>query len=176
MTQDQRTFVRWKLLVLLFALAFVAYVLRLNFSILAERIMPEFGISQVELGWIMAGFLAGYAAFQFPGGLLGEKIGTRRALALIALLWGAVTVLTGALPGLLVTTTAGAIAVFIGLQLLMGVVQAPIFPVQSGVIAEWFPSSGWALPNALIGTGLGLGAAVTPPAVAWLMLDRKSVV
>ena len=118
-TQDQGTSVRWSILALLFALAFVAYVLRMNFSVLAELIMPEFGISELQMGLVFGAFTWGYALFQFPGGLLGEKIGPRRALALITALWGVVTLLTGALPGLLVTTTGGALAVFLGLRLLM---------------------------------------------------------
>ena len=48
-TRNPGTSVRWSILALLFALAFVAYVLRMNFSVLAELIMPEFGISELQM-------------------------------------------------------------------------------------------------------------------------------
>ncbi len=48
-TNDESTSVRWAILVLLFALAFVAYALRMNFAVVAELIMPEFGISKIQI-------------------------------------------------------------------------------------------------------------------------------
>ncbi|MCP4037382.1 MAG: MFS transporter, partial [bacterium] len=57
----------------------------------------------------------------------------------------------------------------IGLRFLMGVAQAPFFPVTAGgTVSHWFPFAGWALPNGLMSTGLTLGAAATAPIVAWL--------
>jgi ACS family glucarate transporter-like MFS transporter len=47
--------------------------------------------------------------------------------------------------------------------------QAPIFPVTGGTIADWFPTGRWGLPNGLASTGLTLGAAATAPLVVWLM-------
>lgn len=167
---EGRTAVRWWMLLLLFALAFLAYVLRLNLSILADVIMPEFGLDELQMGWVFGAFTCGYAIFQLPGGLYGERVGPRRALTWIALLWGVVTLLTGILPGLLVASTAGVLVTLLAVRFVLGAVQAPIFPVQSGVVATWFPVGHWALPNSLLNMGLGLGAAVTPPLVAWLML------
>lgn len=166
--KSPRTRVRWWILWLGFGLGFVAYALRMNFSILADVLMPEFEISEVQMGWVFGAFTAGYAIFQLPGGLLSERIGARLILAVMAALWGVVTLLTGILPGILVASTAGVLATLIVVRFALGVVNAPIFPVQSGVIQTWFPIASWALPNSLINMGLGLGAAATPPAMVWL--------
>lgn len=172
MTSDRSgpSAVRWILLAILFVVSFVAYLLRMNLSVAAKFMMPELGISELQMGWVFAAFVWGYAVFQLPGGLFGEVAGARRALAVVMLLWVALTVLTGLLPGLVVSSAAGALVCLVALRFLMGVFQAPLYPVTAGTIAEWFPAGGWALPNGLLSTGLGLGAAFTPPLVAWVMV------
>jgi MFS transporter, ACS family, glucarate transporter len=158
------------MLLLLFGLAFVAYVLRMSLSILAERIMPEFGLTTVDMGWVFGAFTVGYAAFQVPGGLYGERVGARRALTELCLLWGLLTLLTGLLPGLFITSTGGVLTMLVAVRFFQGVVQAPIFPIQGAVVAEWFPVARWALPNSLVNMGLTWGAAATGPVVAPLMV------
>lgn len=78
---------RWNILALLTLGSFVAYLLRTNMSIAGLRMMAELGLSQVQLGWVLAAFAWGYAIFQFPGGLLGEWWGGRKALTVIAVIW-----------------------------------------------------------------------------------------
>ncbi|MFQ5968610.1 MAG: MFS transporter [Acidimicrobiia bacterium] len=61
-------------------------------------------------------------------------------------------------------------AALIVIRFLVGVSQAPIFPVMTGgMISNWFPVSAWGLPNGLSSTGLTLGAAATGPVIVWLM-------
>jgi ACS family glucarate transporter-like MFS transporter len=47
--------------------------------------------------------------------------------------------------------------------------QAALFPVASGVLESWFPVRSWGSAQGLIVTGLWVGAAITPPTIAWLM-------
>ena len=169
-TDHQRTNVRWVILALLFTVSFVAYVLRTNMSIAGESIMAELGLSKIQLGMVLSAFAWGYAIFQFPGGIFGDIVGSRRALSVITVLWGILTLATGLVPGTALASTSFILASLIGLRFLIGVAQAPLFPVfGGGTIGRWFPVSGWALPNGLASTGLTLGAAVTAPLVAWLM-------
>jgi ACS family glucarate transporter-like MFS transporter len=169
-SEHQRTHVRWVILALLFMASFVAYVLRTNMSIAGESIMADLGLSQIQLGMVLSAFAWGYAIFQFPGGIFGDIVGSRRALTAIAVLWGILTLATGLVPGTTLASTTFILATLIGLRFLIGVVQAPLFPVAcGGTIGNWFPVSGWAFPNGLTSTGLTLGAAATAPLIAWLM-------
>jgi MFS transporter, ACS family, glucarate transporter len=168
--ERRRSQVRWVILALLFGASFVAYVLRTNMSIAGENMMADLGLSKVQLGLILSAFAWGYAIFQFPGGVFGDRLGVRRALTIIAALWGILTLTTGLVPGRRLASTAVIMVTLIGLRFLMGVAQAPLFPVAcGGAIGSWFPVSGWAFPNGLTSTGLTLGAAATAPLVAWLM-------
>lgn len=168
--RQRSSHVRWTILAILFALSFVAYLTRYNVSIAAEAMMPELGISTIQMGWVFSAMLVGYTLFQIPGGVFGDRLGPRRALALIALAWAALTVLTGLIPGQVTTTAAGALASLVALRFLMGAVQAPVFPTMQGAIEEWFPPGNWALPTGLTGAGLSLGGAVAAPLVAWAMV------
>ena len=169
-SDHKRTNVRWVILALLFMASFVAYVLRTNMSIAGESIMADLGLSKIQLGVVLSAFAWGYAIFQFPGGIFGDIVGCRRALTIIAVLWGILTLVTGLVPGTTLASTAFILTTLVGLRFLVGVVQAPLFPVAcGGTIGNWFPVSGWAFPNGLTSTGLTLGAAATAPLIAWLM-------
>lgn len=167
---DRTTNVRWKILAILVLLSFVGYFLRSNMSVAGESMMGELGLSQIQLGMILGAFAWGYAIFQFPGGLWGDAVGGRRAMAWMACLWGVANLLTGLVPELGSTTLL--VGTLIGIRFLMGVVQAPLFPVMGGrIIGDWFPQGGRALPNGLSSSGLTLGAAATGPLIAWLTVS-----
>jgi ACS family glucarate transporter-like MFS transporter len=163
--------VRWIVLVALSFVSFIAYTQRLNLSVSAESMMSELHIDNAQMGWIFAFFTWGYALFQLPGGLAGQTFGLRRTIAWCAVVWSAMTFLTGFLPGTFLRTSATIIGGLAGVRFLLGAFQAPLYPVTSGVIANWFPVSRWALPNALGSTALTLGAGVTPLLVAPMLVS-----
>jgi len=139
-------------------------------SIAGEQMMADLGLTKIQLGMVLSAFAWGYAIFQFPGGIFGDKVGSRKALTIIAVLWGILTLATGVAPGATLASTSIILTTLIGLRFLLGAGQAPLFPVACGrTIGNWFPVSGWAFPNGLTSTGLTLGAAATGPLVAWLM-------
>ena len=71
---------RWRLFSVLFLLSFLSYLMRQNIHVAGEFMMPELGISEIEMGWIYAAFIWGYALCQLPGGVFGKLLGPRVAL------------------------------------------------------------------------------------------------
>src|SRR5215475_9221925 len=67
--------VRWRIYGLLFAFGAIAYFQQKGITVAAERIMPELSLSQNQIGWLEWAFVLGYASFQFPGGLIGQRLG-----------------------------------------------------------------------------------------------------
>lgn len=170
MLRPSRSHTRWYILALLFSASFVAYLLRTNMSVAGERMMGDLGLSRIQLGAVLAAFAWGYAIFQFPGGVFGDTIGGRRALTIMAILWGLITLMTAMVPGQHLASPTVILICLAGLRFLMGAVQAPLYPVTSGgTTALWFPVSGWAFPNGLTNAGLTLGSAATGPLIAWLV-------
>ena len=162
--------VRFRILTVLIVLSFVNYLLRNNFSAVIPSIRQEFGFSGEEIGWILGSFNISYTLCQIPGGVFGEVFGPRRALAMIAVTWGLLTLLTGFAPALMAASASGAMISLIAVRFLMGAANAPIYPVITGVIARWFPTGGWALPSSLTSMGLTLGQAAIGPVVTLLII------
>jgi MFS transporter, ACS family, glucarate transporter len=159
--------VRWRIFSFLFAFAFIAYFQQKGLTVAAERMMPDLKISQVQVGWLEWAFVLGYAAFQIPGGVIGQRLGARVTFVLIGTLAFLATVLTPLVPQLL--RGAALFVMLLALQLLMGLAQAGIFPVGSGVMEAWFRPEKWAIIQGVQSMGLQFAAAATPPIVALLM-------
>lgn len=158
-TVGRPSFVRWKILLILALASFISYVLRTNLSFAAPEMMADLGLDEIQWGWVLAGFTVGYALFQFPGGILGDRLGPRRVLTVIAVLWALLTVITSLVPGQETSSTWVIIVTLFLVRFLVGAVHAPIFPVVNASIVRWFPVGGWALPSGLTSTGLTLGGA-----------------
>ena len=163
------TNVRWRILGLLIAASFISYALRYNVSTAGPTMMSDLGISEQQLGYILAAFAAGYAIFQFPGGVFGVVAGPRRALAVCFLLWGILTVITALVPGATGGSATLTVVSLIVVRFLVGAVHAPIFPITGGVVERWFPVGQWALPNGLSSTGLTVGTFATAAVLPYLL-------
>lgn len=162
--------IRWVVLAIIISASFIAYVLRTNLSIVSETMMHDLGMNEYQLGMVFSAFAAGYAIFQFPGGIFGDRFGPRFTISAIAVAWGLLTIITAVIPGTDVLSVGAIVAALIVTRFLVGAVHAPFFPVTiGGTIASWFPVKQWGLPNGLSSTGLTLGAAATAPIVVWLM-------
>lgn len=159
--------VRWRIFGFLFAFGCVAYLQQKSLTIAAERMMPDLGISQMQLGWLEWAFVLGYAVFQLPGGIIGQRVGARRMFVLITSIALLATLLTPLAP--LMLAGSALFGVLLLLQLILGLAQGPIFPVSSGVMEAWFRPQRWALLQGLQSMGLQIAAALTPPLVAYLM-------
>jgi len=148
----------------------VLAIIRTNISIVSETMMHDLGMNEVQLGLVFSSFAAGYAIFQFPGGIFGDKYGPRFTITLIAIAWCVLTVITALIPGTDVLSIMAIVVALMVTRFLVGMVQAPFFPVTiGGSIVSWFPVRQWGLANGLTSTGLTLGAAATAPLIVWLM-------
>lgn len=166
---NRPTGVRWRVLAMLVLASFVSYVLRSDISIAGPALVEDLGLTEQQLGYVLAAFAAGYTIFQFPGGVFGLKLGPRRAMASIMVLWGLLIVAT-AIAGSIGASVAVTVAALIGIRFLVGAAHAPIYPLTGAVVERWFPIGSWALPNGLSSTGLTLGYAAVAPALAWMIV------
>jgi ACS family glucarate transporter-like MFS transporter len=159
--------IRWRIFSLVFGFGCIAYLQQKSVTVAAARMMPELGFSQVQIGWLEWAFLLGYAVFQLPGGVFGQRLGARVTYVVIGLVAFLATALTPLAP-LALSGASLFVAVF-GLQLLLGSAQGPVFPVSAGVVETWFRPEQWALVLGVQSMGLQFAAALAPPLVATIM-------
>jgi ACS family glucarate transporter-like MFS transporter len=148
----------------------VSYIERMNISVAARYMMPELGLSQVQMGQIFSAFLVGYAVLQIPLGMFGDRWGPSRVLAAIAWFWAALTLLTGFVPGRVAIPMLGTFGTLFVIRLLLGFSIAGVYPLAARAMEAWQPLTERAFSYSLIVAGICIGSAVTPPAVAWLMV------
>jgi ACS family glucarate transporter-like MFS transporter len=170
-TAARASSVRWRILAMLVVMSFISYILRTNLSFAAPEMIADLGLTEIQWGYVMAAFTAGYTLFQFPGGILGDRFGPRRVLTAIAVLWAVTTAVTSLVPGSGGFPVFVIIAVLVAVRFLVGITQAPIFPVVNASVVRWFPPGGWALPLGLTSTGLTLGGA-TGAIVVPMLIER----
>lgn len=168
---NRPTSVRWRIVLMLILASSISYILRYNVSTAGPAMIEDLGISEIQFGWVLAAFTAGYTIFQFPGGLFGMAMGLRRALTAIMLLWGVLTVLTGMVPGTAFSGAGLTLLSIIAMRFFVGAAHAPIYPLSNAVVERWFPLGHWALPNGLLSTGLTLGVAGSTPILAWMIVE-----
>ncbi|MGD1097017.1 MAG: MFS transporter, partial [Bryobacteraceae bacterium] len=149
-------------------LSMITYLDRVNISIAARHITAEYHLEDIQMGKIFSAFIFAYGLFQVPGGWLADKFGPRRVLTFSALWWSLATAATawvGDLGGLLpVVLSLGFVRFCVG----MG--EAAAWPSFNRTIAAWMPIKERGLATSIPLAGGGVGAAITPPFIAWLML------
>ena len=162
---------RWNILALLTLISVITYVDRVNISVTARQMMPAMGLTQLQMGYVFSAFVLGYALFQIPGGWLGDRWGSRLILTGAVLWWSLFTACT-ALAGTLPTAQwLGILGSLILVRFLIGVGEAAALPNFNRSVANWFPLKERGLGMGVSIGGIGIGSAITPPIVAWMMVN-----
>ena len=168
---SQPTTTRWTIVALLLLISVITYVDRVNISITARHMIPALGLTNMEMGQIFSAFVLGYALFQIPGGWLGDRWGARKILTLAVIWWSIFTALTALAPTLFFSAIFGIWGSLIIVRFLIGVGEAAALPNFNRVIANWCSPCERGLGIAVTISGIGIGAAFTPPITAWIMVN-----
>jgi MFS family permease len=146
--------------VFLFTLTMINYADRVALSVAATPIRTEFGLSQVDMGYLLSSFLWFYVFCLIPVGLLVDRFGGKVVNGLGIGLWSAATVLTGFSTGF---------GFMLGTRIVMGVGESTSWPASNRIIREWFPASERGLANAIFGAGSAAGPAIGAVAISYLV-------
>jgi ACS family glucarate transporter-like MFS transporter len=146
--------------VLLFLMSAINYGDRTALSIGAPAIAREFGLTPVQVGYLLSSFLWTYFLLNLPAGVISDRFGARRAAGFSVALWSAATALTGATFSLwfLILT-----------RMLLGIGEAFGFPVGNRAIREWAPRTERGFATAVFSSGQAFGTAATAIGAAWLI-------
>ena len=132
--------IRWRIFSFLFGFGFLAYIQQKTITVAAEPMMPALGLSQLQISYIEQAFVLGYAIFQLPGGIIGQRLGARLTFVVIGITAFLATLAMPLVPEFFQGPAALFAALF-AVQLLLGVSQGAIFPISAGCSKRGFPPS-----------------------------------
>jgi MFS transporter, ACS family, glucarate transporter len=160
---------RWIAIVATFIVVSVSYLDRNNISIAASSLQREFRLSNVELGQVFSAWILGYALSQPIAGRIADRFGASRAIAGALLWWGLFSALLPFIP----PGVTGAMAILMAVRFLHGVGESIIFPASNRLVASWIPMQERGLANGVIFAGVGIGGAIAPPLITFVMLRHS---
>jgi MFS family permease len=148
------------IIALMLGLSAMSYFDRTVLSVAAPSIIREFRISETAMGTVFSAYLLSYTVFMTPGGALADRFGPRVVLGIATFGAALTTMILSAPDGL--AALIGAVPAFFGARLLFGVFTAPLYPSCARMVSNWFPPDRHARLQALIISGAGAGAALSP--------------
>ncbi|MER5392531.1 MFS transporter [Saccharopolyspora sp. NPDC002686] len=158
--------VSWRILPLLILCYTFAYLDRVNIGFAKLHMQSDIGISEAVYGLAAGIFFLGYVIFEVPSNLLLAKIGTRKTIFRIMVLWG----LTSAAMMFVSDATS-----FYVLRFLLGVFEAGFAPGIIFYLTYWFPPARMAAAMGLLMLPGPIGSMLGGPISSWLITNFEGV-
>jgi len=145
------------LLVLLFVMAWLD---RVNVGFAKLQMVKDLGFSEAVYGFGAGVFYLGYLLFEIPSNLVLERIGARKTIARIAILWG----LTSA--AMMLVRSSGS---FYLLRFLLGAFEAGLYPGVILYLTYWFSAKYRAQMLGLFMLAIPVAGIAGGPISGWIM-------
>ncbi|MBV6823136.1 MFS transporter [Pseudomonas sp. PD9R] len=152
--------ITWRIMPLLLLCYIVNYIDRVNIGIAKLQFSNDLGFSAAVFGLGAGLFFVGFLLFEVPSNLLLARIGARKTLLRIMLLWGLVSTLT-----MFVQTPWQ----FYTLRVLLGVAEAGFFPGIILYLSYWYPASRRGRITSLFFVGVPIAGLIGSPLSGWIM-------
>ncbi|SUD69785.1 major facilitator transporter [Pseudomonas putida] len=123
--------ITWRVMPLVFIAYVFAFLDRVNIGYAKLQMAPELGLSDSQYGLAAGIFFIGYALFEIPSNILLDKVGARKTMTRIMILWGITSAMT------MFVTTSQQLYV---LRFFLGVFEAGFFPGVILYLSYWYPS------------------------------------
>lgn len=144
----------WRLIPFLFLLYIVAYLDRTNVGFAALQMRQQLAFTDAVYGLGAGLFFAGYFFFQVPSNMALQRVGVRRWIALLMMIWGVISAAT--------VLVSGARSFYL-LRFLLGAAEAGFFPGIILYLKNWFPARARARTVARFMTAAPLSGVIGGP-------------
>src|SRR4051812_40345823 len=158
--------VTWRLIPFLMVLWILAWIDRVNIGFAKLQMLSDLKFSETVYGLGAGIFFLGYFFFEVPSNLLLEKIGARKTIARITILWGICCI------AMMFVTTPG---MFYLLRFLLGVFEAGFYPGVILYLTYWYPTVRRARAFGLFMSASALAGVIGGPLAGWIMTHMNTV-
>lgn len=146
---------------LLLVIGIINYVDRSALSIANTSIQRDMGITPSEMGILLSAFSLAYALAQLPLGVIIDRLGSKVSLGAALLGWSVAQTASGLI---------NSFSSFIGLRILLGIGEAPMFPSAAKALAEWFEAEKRGTPTGIVLSSTCIGPCIAPLLLTLLMI------
>lgn len=150
----------WRILPFLMVCYLFACLDRLNIGFAKLQMQDALGMSDAAYGLGAGIFFLGYVLFELPSNLLLPKVGARKTISRILVLWG----LTSA--AMLFTRN---VPMFYALRFLLGVFEAGFAPGMIFYLTYWYGEARMARAIAIVMLAGPLSGVIGGPLSGWIM-------
>jgi ACS family hexuronate transporter-like MFS transporter len=161
---DSRLALRWSIAFLVSAAIAISYLDRQTLPWAIKAIQADIPFSNQIKAGLDSAFLVTYGLMYLGGGLLLDKLGTRRGFLCIMIFWSLACASHGLAGGVIALTTS---------RLLLGAGEGGGFPAATRAVAEWFPVNDRATAMGIINGGTAVGAMIAPPLIAVVLTNAN---
>lgn len=145
---------------------FIAYLDRVNIGFAKLHMQSDLGLSDAAYGLGAGIFFIGYAIFETPSNLLLTKIGARKTLSRVMLLWGITSSCM-----FLVNTEIN----FYILRFFLGVFEAGFAPGMIYYLTLWYGRDRLARVMAITMLAGTIGSIIGAPLSTWIMTEFAGI-
>src|SRR5579871_4170445 len=149
-----------RLVPFLFLCYILSYVDRVNVGFAKLQMQKDLGMSEAMYGAGMGIFFLGYFLLEVPSNMMMQKVGARRWIGPIMIVWGLVSS---------VSMFAKTPALFYSLRFILGMVESGFFPGVVLYLTFWFPRSHLAKTISMFMSAIALAGAFGSPFSGWIM-------
>ncbi|CAN5845301.1 MFS transporter [soil metagenome] len=149
-----------RILPILFCCYLINYIDRVNVSFAQLHVSTALGIGPAAYGFGAGLFFIGYFFLQVPSNLLLHRIGARKCITLIMLLWGSISACTA-----FIQTEWQ----FYAIRFLLGASEAGFFPGVILYLTWWYPSALRVRVLAIFLTAIPIAGLIGGPLSGWIL-------
>ncbi len=138
----------------------MSYLDRINISFAALQMKPDLHLSDEQFGMGAGIFFFGYCLFGIPSNLVIAKIGPRRLVSSIMIVWGLITV------AMFLVKDANQ---FYILRFVLGIAESGFFPGMILYLTYWFPSKYFGAAVARFMTAIPVAGVLGSAVATWAL-------
>ncbi len=145
----------------LFMIGVINYLDRSALSIANTSIQKDLAITPVQMGVMLSAFSIAYAFSQLPLGALIDKLGSKLALGGSLIVWSVAQAAFGLFSDF---------SQLVGLRVLLGIGEAPVFPSAAKALSEWFDTQERGTATGWVWSSTCIGPCLAPPLLTVFMV------
>ena len=149
-----------RLLPYLFLCYILAYIDRVNVGFAKLQMQRDLGMTDAVYGLGAGIFFIGYFLFEIPANMILQKLGARRWIGPIMIVWGVLSA---------ITMWVQSAAAFYLVRFLLGIVESGFFPGVILYLTFWYTQRHRARMVALFMSAIPLAGVLAGPVSGWIM-------